>query len=161
METGMKFNNPPVAKTGMLIRKPIASVFEAIVDPAITSRFWFTKGSGRLEPGAQVRWDWEMYDVHADVRVIEFEPDRRILMEWGAAGEAFTTVEWELTPLTGDTTFLSVTNSGFSGDGDEIVTQAIDSMGGFTLVVAGLKAFLEHGIELNLVGDRFPKGIEK
>jgi hypothetical protein len=32
---------------------------------------------------------------------------------------------------------------------------------GFSLVLAGLKAFLEHNIRLNLVADRFPKGIEE
>lgn len=47
----------PVAKAQMLIRKPVAQVFEALVDPAVTSRFWFSKGSGRLEAGKQVRWD--------------------------------------------------------------------------------------------------------
>lgn len=39
---------------------------------------------------------------------------------------------------------------------DEIVAQALDSMGGFTFVLAGLKAFLEHGIVLNLVADHNP-----
>ena len=29
-------------------------------------------------------------------------------------------------------------------------------MGGFSLVLAGLKALLEHGIQLNLVADHFP-----
>ena len=33
----------PVAKSEMLIRRPVADVFEAFIDPAITSRFWFTK----------------------------------------------------------------------------------------------------------------------
>ena len=33
--------------------------------------------------------------------------------------------------------------------------------GGFTLVLAGLKAFLEHNVRLNLVADRYPKGIEE
>ena len=47
----------PLAKAEMLIRKPVGQVFEAFVDPAITSLFWFTRGSGRLEPGRQVRWD--------------------------------------------------------------------------------------------------------
>jgi uncharacterized protein YndB with AHSA1/START domain len=37
----------------MLIRKPVANVFEAIVNPDITTKFWFTKGSGRLELGKQ------------------------------------------------------------------------------------------------------------
>jgi uncharacterized protein YndB with AHSA1/START domain len=40
-----------VAGSEMLIRRPVAEVFEAFVDPAVTSRFWFSEGSGRLEPG--------------------------------------------------------------------------------------------------------------
>jgi len=38
----------------MLIRKPVAEVFEAFTNPKITSKFWFTKGSGKLEAGAKV-----------------------------------------------------------------------------------------------------------
>jgi hypothetical protein len=34
-----------------------------------------------------------------------------------------------------------------------------NSTEGFTLVLAGAKAYLEHHIQLNLVLDRFPKGI--
>ncbi len=157
----MKFDQEPVAKAEMLIRGPVAEVFEAFVDPAITSRFWFTRGSGRLEPGAHIRWEWEMYGVSAEVSVKEIEQDRRILIDWGAADEAPTTVEWVFTPVTDDTTFVSVTNSGFSGDGDKIVAWAIDAMGGFTLVLAGAKALLEHDIVLNLVADRFPAGHSK
>jgi uncharacterized protein YndB with AHSA1/START domain len=47
----MKVEQTPFTKVAMLIRKPVAEVFEAFVDPAITSKFWFTKGSGRLETG--------------------------------------------------------------------------------------------------------------
>jgi hypothetical protein len=57
-------------------------------------------------------------------------------------------------------TFVSITESGFTGDADELVKQVTDSTGGFSLVLAGLKAFLEHNVELNLVADRFPEGIE-
>jgi hypothetical protein len=37
----------------------------------------------------------------------------------------------------------------------------VNSTEGFSLVLAGLEAFLEHNIKLNLVADRFPKGIEE
>jgi uncharacterized protein YndB with AHSA1/START domain len=37
----------PMATAEMLIRRPVPEVFEAFVNPAITSKFWFTKGSGR------------------------------------------------------------------------------------------------------------------
>ena len=41
-----------------------------------------------------------------------------------------------------------------------MVKEAIDSMQGFSLVLAGAKAFLEHGIELNLVADHAPAVID-
>jgi hypothetical protein len=59
------------------------------------------------------------------------------------------------------TTFVSITNAGFTGDGDALVRQATDSTPRFWLVLAGLKALLEHNVRLNLVADRFPKGIEE
>ncbi len=55
---------------------------------------------------------------------------------------------------------MSITNAGFDGTGDEIVEQAIGSAAGFTLVLAGLKAYLEHGVVLNLVSDRFPDAVK-
>jgi uncharacterized protein YndB with AHSA1/START domain len=155
----LSLTHPPIAEAAMLIRKPAAEVFEAIVDPATTSKFWFTKGSGRLEQGAHVQWDWEMYDVSMQVHVIEFETNRRIRMEW-SHDETPTSVEWTFTPRVDDTTFVSIMHSGFVGDGDHVVGMALDSVGGFTQVLAGLKALLEHNISLNLVGDRFPKDVE-
>ena len=38
----------PVVTAAMLIRRPASEVFEAFVDPDITTKFWFTKSSGRL-----------------------------------------------------------------------------------------------------------------
>ena len=150
----------PVAKAEMLIRKPVAEVFEAFINPEITTKFWFTKSSGRLEAGKQVTWSWEMYNHSAQVTVKEVEKNKRILIEWSAYG-APTTIEWIFTPYKNDSTFVSVTNTGFQGDGDEIVAQALDSTGGFTWVLAGLKAYLEHNIMLNLIADRFPKGLRE
>jgi uncharacterized protein YndB with AHSA1/START domain len=154
----MRVTHTPSAKAEMLIRRPVAEVFEAFVDPAITSRFWFTRGSGRLEPDTQVTWEWDRYQLSVLVNVKAVEPNRRILIEW-SAHDAPTTVEWTFTPRADATTFVSVTNAGFSGDGDEIVKAAIDSTEGFALVLCGLKALLEHGIALNLVADRFPDGL--
>ncbi len=156
----LQLTHIPVAKAEMLIRKPVAEVFEAFVNPEITTKFWFTKSSGRLEAGKQVTWSWEMYNHSAQVTVKEVEQNKRILIEWSAYG-APTTIEWIFTPYKNDSTFVSVTNTGFQGDGDEIVAQALDSTGGFTWVLAGLKAYLEHNIMLNLIADRFPKGLRE
>jgi hypothetical protein len=70
-------------------------------------------------------------------------------------------VEWIFTPRQDGTTFVSVTNSGFSGDEEQVAQQAIGSTEGFSFVLVGLKALLEHNLILNLVPDRFPDGIGK
>jgi hypothetical protein len=36
-----------------------------------------------------------------------------------------------------------------------------DNTGGFTTVLDGLKAFLEHNINLNLIMDKFPKEVSQ
>ncbi|MDT4969531.1 MAG: hypothetical protein QOJ64_4268 [Acidobacteriota bacterium] len=156
----LQISKVPITETGMLIRRPVADVFEAFINPEITTRFWFTKGSARLEVGKQVQWEWEMYGFSIPVTTTVIEPDKRIVIEWPGPGDP-TTVEWRFEPQKDDTTFVRITETGFTGDGDELVKRVTDSTQGFTLVLAGAKALLEHDIELNLVADRFPKGIEE
>jgi uncharacterized protein YndB with AHSA1/START domain len=157
-QVNLKLKQVPITKTGMLIRKSVAEVFEAFINPDVTTKFWFTKSSGSLEAGKQVQWEWEMYGISIPVTAKGIEPNKRILIEWpGYSGR--TTVEWIFSPQKDGTTFVSVTEMGFVGDGDELVKQVTDSTQGFSLVLAGLKALLEHNVRLNLVADRFPKGI--
>jgi uncharacterized protein YndB with AHSA1/START domain len=149
-----------VARAEMLIRSPVAKVFEAFVEPAITSKFWFSRGSGKLEAGKTVRWDWEMYGFSVDARVKALEPNKRILVEWSAYGMP-TDIEWVFTARRDGTTFVSITNSGFGGSPQEIASNAVGSTEGFSFVLAGAKALLEHNVLLNLVPDRFPDGLAR
>jgi uncharacterized protein YndB with AHSA1/START domain len=144
-----------IAKAEMLIRRPVSDVFEAFINPDITTKFWFTKSSGKLIPGEKVRWEWEMYNASTEVIVKEIAPNKRILIEWSGPDRP-TTVEWTFTPRSDNTTFVSITNSGFHGTQEKIEKEAVGSTEGFTLVLVGLKALLEHNINLNLITDRFP-----
>ena len=56
---------------------------------------------------------------------------------------------------------MRVAEFGFTGNGDQLVKYVADSTQGFTLMPAGLKAILEHGVRLNLVADRYPKGVDE
>jgi len=156
----LQLKQVPITETGMLIRKPVADVFESFVDPDITTKFWFTKSSGRLQAGKQVQWDWEMYGISITVTAKAIEPNQRLVIEWPGYSSR-TTVEWMFAPQKDGTTFVSITEAGFTGDGDELVKQVTASTQGFSLVLAGLKALLEHNVRLNLVADRYPKGIEE
>jgi uncharacterized protein YndB with AHSA1/START domain len=113
-----------------------------------------------LEAGKHIVWTWEMYDMSIDVQVKEMEANKRILIEWENY-RSMTTVEWIFTPYENDKTYVTITNSGFRGDGVKVVSDALDSKGGFTWVIAGLKALLEHNIELNAIAAAFPKGLKR
>lgn len=154
----LQITQPPAAKAEMLIRRPAAQVFRAFAYPEVTSKFWFTHGSGPLEAGKVVQWTWAMYGFTIDVKPLDVQPNELIRIEW--PGEpAATIVEWRFKPYGPHATVVTITNSGFSGTGDEQVQQAVGSAEGFTIVLAGAKAWLEQGIQLNLVGDRFPEGL--
>ena len=148
----MDSTNQIVVNAQMLIRRPVEAVFEAFVDPAITTKFWFTKSSGKLALGKRIRWDWEMYGVGDDLTVKALEENRRILIEFESDK---TSVEWTFESANGDCTVVKIRNWGFLPENGDVVGQAIDSKGGYSMVLAGLKAWLEHGVELNLVGDQF------
>ena len=156
----LQLTKEPIARAQMLIRKPVAEVFEAFIDPQITTKFWFTGSSGRIEAGKQVTWYWEMYNISIQANVREVEKDKRILIDWGNY-DSVTTVEWIFTPYGDDATYVSITNSGFKGDGDKLISDVLDSKGGFTWVLAGAKAWLEHNLNLNLIADAFPKGLKE
>jgi len=52
-------------------------------------------------------------------------------------------------PRSASTTFVEATESGFSGGGDALMQQVADSVEGFALMLASLKALLEqsHGVD--------------
>ncbi len=140
----------------MLIRKPVAEVFRAFIDPALTKNFWFSKGSDILEVGKTVIWEWEMYNISTIVSVIEIVPNKKILIEWD---DPATIVDFEFKALSDSATYVTIKNYGFGKTGDELLQIIKDSTSGFTTVLDGLKAFLEHNINLNLIADKFPKEI--
>lgn len=152
----MKNNKIQTVEVQMLIRKPVSTVFQAFLDPAITTNFWFTKSSGKLEVGKTVTWEWEMYGIAINVWVRDIIQNKKITVEWG---EPATTVDFEFTALTDDKTYMIIKNYGFKETGNDLILAIKDSTGGFTTVLDGLKAYLEHNVRLNLIGDKYPKEV--
>lgn len=156
-----KLNNVYLAETDiprvtaqMLIRRPATEVYNAFADPAITRHFWFTKGSDVLEKGKTVTWSWEMYGVSSSVYVREAIPGKKLAIDWG---EPATYVDFEFRDLGDATTYVVITHYGFTVSGNALVKLVSDTAGGFTTVLDGLKAYLEHGLTLNLIADKFPE----
>lgn len=136
----------------MLIRKPIQEVFEAFINPEITTNFWFTKSTGKLEEGKTIIWEWEMYNAKSEVKVLQVIPNQLIKTEWGLFSN---NVDYEFKEMEKGTLVI-IKSYGYSENGDELLSVINDNTGGFTTILDGCKAYLEHGINLKLIEDKFP-----
>lgn len=144
----------PSVTAQMLIRKPIQEVFEAFCDPEITRQFWFTHSSGRVASGARLLWRWETYGVETDVIVLDFSAEEYFTIEWS---EPRNKVLFAFSKQGDEATYVAITSFDFPQEGDELIQALTDNMGGFTTVLDGLKCWLEHGLSLNLIADKFAK----
>jgi len=139
----------PTVDVDMLIRKPAGEVYEAFADPERIRRFWLAQSSGRLEPGAMVRWKFKVAGAEADVHVVAADPGRLLDLRWDEGQPLRISFDDRR-----DSTQVRVQVTGFAGE--DAAAQAVESTSGFTLVLASLKMWLEHGIEGDLMYDKFP-----
>ncbi|MDY7397056.1 SRPBCC family protein [Aureibaculum sp. 2210JD6-5] len=153
----MKGKDSEIVKCQMMIRKPIKEVFNAFIDPKITTNFWFTKSSGKLEKGKTVKWKWEMYDAQDEVKVLDINSNKKITILWG---EPKSKVDFLFEALNENQTLVKIVCYDFEHKGKDILATMLDYAGGFTTVLDGLKAYLEHNIELNLIADKYPKKVK-
>jgi hypothetical protein len=96
-----------------------------------------------------------MYNVSTNVTVRNIIPNELITIDWGSPA---TTVDFIFQPMNEGTTYVVIKNYGFQSEGEELMKELINTTGGFTTVLDGLKAYMEHGINLNLIADKFPSG---
>ncbi len=154
----MEDKNKPIVECQMMIRRAISEVFDAFINPSITTKFWFTKASGKLEEGKTVTWEWKMYNVSADIQVLEVIPEQLIKIQWE---DPATYVDFIFSPMNEEQTYVIIKHYGFHQEGDHLIAAIKNNTAGFTTVLDGLKAYLEHGIVLNLVRDKFPQIAQK
>jgi uncharacterized protein YndB with AHSA1/START domain len=135
------------------VSRPCAEVYEAVADPDQLSKYFTTGGArGRLEAGAEVTWDFHDYPGAFPVAVLEAEPSRRIVIQWGGdettSETGTTTTTFEFEPLDGDTrTLVSITESSWRPTAGG-AKSAFGNCEGWTGMLAALKIWVEHGINL-------------
>jgi uncharacterized protein YndB with AHSA1/START domain len=157
----LQLTKAPSVNVGMLVRRAPHDVFEALADPSVTTRFWYTKSTGRMTEGAELTWEWEMYRTSGRVWVQQVQPGRRIRFSWDGYDPAHPTmVEFEFIPYENTATYLRITETGFTGDADTQVSRALESTAGFTFLLSSLKAALEHDIILQVTADAHPAGLQ-
>ncbi|RZS64060.1 uncharacterized protein YndB with AHSA1/START domain [Agromyces ramosus] len=135
------------------IARPVAEVYEAVADPEQLSKYFTTGGArGRLEAGGEVTWDFHDFPGAFPVTVVAADPPRRIVIEWegeattGDRGSTTTTFEFE--PVDdGARTLVTITEASWQVTADG-AKHAFGNCAGWTGMLAAMKAWLEHGINL-------------
>ncbi|TWS26550.1 ATPase [Tsukamurella sputi] len=134
------------------VARPTAQVYEAVADPEQLSRYFTTGGArGRLESNTEVTWDFADFPGAFPVQVVEADPHSKIVIRWAAqhsATGADTTVTFEFAPVDDDArTLVTITESAFTAT-DDGAKAAFGNCMGWTGMLAAMKAWVEHGINL-------------
>ena len=134
------------------ISRPCREVYEAVADPAQLSKYFTTGGAtGRLESGTVATWDFHDFPGAFPVTVVEAVPNERIVIQWGGEAttdDSGTTTTFEFEPIDdGARTLVTISESSWkpTPTGAE---RAFDNCEGWTGMLAALKVWLEHGINL-------------
>jgi uncharacterized protein YndB with AHSA1/START domain len=140
------------------IAKPVADVFEAVVDPGKLSKF-FTTGpgtKGRLVAGSTVMWDFHDFPGAFPVKVTEIVPNKKIVLNWPSVDDAAddavfkphdNAVTMEFEQLEDGRTLVTIAEEGWA-ETPKGMKAAFGNTEGWTGMLAAMKVWLEHGINL-------------
>ncbi|MGQ0384539.1 MAG: SRPBCC domain-containing protein [Gammaproteobacteria bacterium] len=131
------------------IARPLAGVFEAVVNPEQLSAYFTTGGAnGPLAEGATVLWKFGDYPHAIPVRVSRLVPNQRIEFGWEAEEGAYqTAVVMTFEPLDSGGTLVRVAEGGWRENPTGLRSSYLNC-GGWMQMLCCLKAWTEHGINL-------------
>jgi uncharacterized protein YndB with AHSA1/START domain len=130
----------------LYIKATPEQIWEAIVDPELTSKYFY--GSRiTITPDGRVSTSPDGSESWGDSEVLEWDPPHRLVHGWVSAydpelaSEATSRVTWEIEPQDGGLTKLTLVHDQLEGAPKTAASVA----GGWMLVLSGLKTLLETG----------------
>ena len=126
------------------IERPPAAVFDALVDPRKLCSYFTKTASGRLESGARVEWTFRDSSEVFSVSVEEVSTPQLLQFSWGPRN---IRVRFELAPVDGSATRISVRASGWEAD-EASLADSYQECAGWQEVLCSTRAELQHEIDL-------------
>lgn len=136
------------AKVQLEIIKPVAEVFEAIVNPEKMNKYFISTSTGSMENGKTLVWTQPDYDGELEIKVGKIEEDKVISFEWNGSGVKCVVVI-TLEPKDENRTLVKITESDWPAD-YKGANQCMRQVEGWTNFLYCLKAYLEYGINLRV-----------
>ena len=136
------------------VSRPPTEVYEAVADPAILSHYFTTGGAqGRLETGGTVIWDFADFPGAFPVEVVSADEKSDIELRW-AASDPDAKTPYQTTVIIsfaavdgGRRTKVTISESGWH-DTPGGRRASYGNCMGWSQMLAALKCWLEHGINL-------------
>ncbi len=131
------------------IKKPVAEVFDAVYRPEKLTAYFTTGGaSAPMDAGTSVMWDFHDFPGAFPVHIRECVPGERLVFDWPLdGGEGLTRVTMLFQPLDPESTEVRIRETGWPETPEGIRAMA-GNTGGWTQMLACLKVYLEHGVNL-------------
>lgn len=134
------------------IRRPVAEVFAAVVDPDALSGYFVERASGPLVEGATVMWKFPEFDESFPVVVRQVIDGERIVFEWESNEGGYNTrVEMIFKSVDARSTMVQIQESGWRPT-PKGLEGSHGNAGGWMFMLAALKGHLEYGINLRAGG---------
>jgi uncharacterized protein YndB with AHSA1/START domain len=135
-------------KAGLQVLKPIAEVFDAIVDPDKMKNYFISQSSGYMKEGATLRWKFPEMDLEFEVTMGKIEKPGYISFHWdGAMDGEQTLVEMNLQAVENNITFITITEKRKENN-EKGIKWLKNNTEGWANFLACLKAWMEYGIHL-------------
>jgi uncharacterized protein YndB with AHSA1/START domain len=138
----------PKFQVQLKIQKPVAEVFEAVVNPSKLSGYFTKTASGPLAEGTTVLWSFVEAPEPCPVKVRQVVENERIVFEWASEEGGYDTkVEMVFKPVQADATMVQISESGWR-DTPKGIAGSYNNCGGWMHMMVCLKGYLVHGINL-------------
>jgi uncharacterized protein YndB with AHSA1/START domain len=142
----------PKFEVQLKIRKPVAEVFEAVVNPGKLSGYFTRTASGPLVEGATVMWSFVEVPGESPVKVRQVTKNERLVFEWESQEGGYDTrVEMLFRPLEGNETMVQIRESGWRPT-PKGIESSYGNCSGWMHMACCLKGYLEYGINLRAGG---------
>lgn len=129
------------------INKPIAEVFDAVVNPKKIVGYFCDQTDGPLVEGKSVRWTWGTHHVVEPVQVKQIILNEKIVIEWPAQSGGTSIAEMTFTSLEDGRTMVKISESGWP-ENEAGLKASYKNCEGWQHMITCLKGYVCHGIDL-------------
>ena len=130
------------------VKKPIAEVFDAVVNPDKLKVYFICTSTGPLVKGATVMWQFADHPGEFPVKVIDLVPNSSIELQWNGDDESYmTTIDMKFEAVKEGVTKVAISETGWN-ENDAAIKSSYRNCGGWMHMACCMKAYLEFGINL-------------